>query len=136
MTRKALEKSTLFSFGKPGPFQIIEPETLDLPSDAPRRRYTCSNYETCLNMAAALNWDNFTCRGCSGELNESLLWRAQAESRKDKIVKEICPNLSQNASSLSTTACLKATHASVAEATEPSAEPHFPLQMLRTVGKR
>ena len=80
-------------FGKPGPFQIIENESLDSPCEAPKRRHLCSHYETCLNLAAAFNWDNFTCRGCSGEINQTLLWRAHQEMRKDKIIRKICPNL-------------------------------------------
>ena len=77
-------------FGEPGPFQIIEHETLDIPSMAPKRRYACPNYETCLGLAAAFNWDSFTCRGCSGEMNQSFLWRAQQSMRKDPIAQEIC----------------------------------------------
>lgn len=76
--------------GKPGPFQIIENEPSDAPTNAPRRRYTCSNYCTCLDIAAALNWDNYTCRGCSGEIDESLRWRARQIAKKDKIVQFIC----------------------------------------------
>jgi hypothetical protein len=113
-----------FTFGKPGPFQIIECETLDLPSDAPKRRYSCTHYETCLNMAAALNWDNFTCRGCNGEVNSSLLWRAQAESKKDSVVQEICPDFSAK--------CRKESPL------ERSSQPEVatPYQMLRAAGKR
>ncbi len=114
-----------YSFGKPGPFQIIESETLDLPSDAPKRRYSCSHYETCLNMAAALNWDNFTCRGCSGDVNASLLWRAQSESRKDSVVKEICPDFSPKT---------RRENANDQDPTPP--EPAFPYQMIRSAGKR
>jgi hypothetical protein len=79
--------------GKPGPFQIIESEvqgSIDNPINAPRRRYDCSNYETCLIIAAGLNWDSFTCRGCSGEYEEGLHWRARQEINKDKTVKKIC----------------------------------------------
>lgn len=83
----------IFMLGKPGPFQIIENESLDSPSEAPRRRYDCRNYETCLNLAAALNWDNFTCRGCNALIDESLLWRAQQEAKKDKIVRRICSTM-------------------------------------------
>ncbi len=84
--------------GKPGPFQIIDDQScasMEKPVDGPRRRYDCANYEKCLNLAAALNWDNFTCRGCSGEVNETLYWRAYQAMKKDNFVKEICelPNI-------------------------------------------
>jgi hypothetical protein len=78
---------------KPGPFQIIEQESLDSPSEAPKRRYECSHYETCLNLAAAMNWDSFTCRGCNGEVNESYFWRAQQEAKRDKIVRTLCSHM-------------------------------------------
>jgi len=84
--------------GKPGPFQIIEEDgTTDQPIAAPRRRYFCTQYETCLNLAAALDWDSFTCRGCSGEIDERLLWRARQAQKKDKIAHDICdlPQISQ-----------------------------------------
>lgn len=79
--------------GKPGPFQIIKNQeygTVDGPISAPRRRYSCPNYETCLDLAAALNWDNFTCRGCSGEIDQSLYWRAHQMMKKDRVVRTLC----------------------------------------------
>jgi len=60
------------------------------PVEAPRRRFDCSNYCTCLDLAAALNWDNFTCRGCSGDIDEALLWRARQALRKDDIARQVC----------------------------------------------
>jgi len=60
------------------------------PVEAPRRRFDCSNYCTCLDLAAALNWDNFTCRGCSGDIDEALLWRARQALRKDDIARKVC----------------------------------------------
>lgn len=79
--------------GKPGPFQIIENESLDFPLEPPRRRYACPQYDTCLNLAAALNWDSFTCRGCSGDINQALFWRARQEVRKDGVVRTICSEI-------------------------------------------
>ena len=79
--------------GKPGPFQVIENEGFGVVEDPvapPRRRFSCINYDTCLNLAAALNWDNFTCRGCSGEVNNCLLWRAHQAVKKDQIVGRLC----------------------------------------------
>lgn len=90
--------------GKPGPFQVIESDGCGLvesPMSPPRRRYSCKNYASCLDLAAALNWDNFTCRGCCGEVNESLNWRAHQESRKDSVVQTLCeiPEIRYHASS-------------------------------------
>ncbi|RME61844.1 MAG: hypothetical protein D6780_00910 [Candidatus Dadabacteria bacterium] len=76
-----------------GPFEIIN-NTYTRPaifsSIIPRRRYNCPNYCTCLNIAAALSWDSFTCRGCCGELNKSILWKAYLATKKDKIANRIC----------------------------------------------
>jgi len=79
--------------GKPGPFQIIESEgcgDVDAPIAAPRRRYECLHYTTCLNLAAALNWDSFTCRGCNSEIDEVLLWRARQAQKKDSVARSLC----------------------------------------------
>lgn len=79
--------------GTSGPFQVIEQEgfgVVDDPVAPPRRRFCCTHYETCLNLAAALNWDNFTCRGCCGEVNDSLLWRARQALKKDVMVRRLC----------------------------------------------
>jgi hypothetical protein len=54
------------------------------------RNLDCANYETCLNLAAALNWETFTCTGCSGEVNQSLIWRAHHAAKKDSVAKKIC----------------------------------------------
>ncbi len=73
--------------GTPGPFRIIEGDSagsVDAPIPPPRRRYLCPNYSTCLDVAGALNWDNFTCRGCSGEVDQTLLWRAKNSLRKER----------------------------------------------------
>lgn len=81
-----------------GPIQIIEEAVGEASSESnfnhppcgPQRRYECCNYETCLKIAAALNWDSFTCHGCCGKTNEHLLWRAQHAIQKDKTAKAIC----------------------------------------------
>lgn len=89
----ARSKQSELSIGSPGPFPIIENEgrgNVDSPVSAPRRRYSCSHYESCLNLAAALNWDNFTCRGCSGNIEPALLWRAHQALRRDGIAERIC----------------------------------------------
>ena len=79
-----------------GPFQIIDMDcrgSADAPISPPRRRYSCQHYDTCLDLAAALNWDNYTCRGCSGSIDQKLLWRARQEIRKDKFVRAICSDM-------------------------------------------
>lgn len=90
--------------GKPGPFQIVndipQSGTIDKPGAPPRRRYACDSYDICLDLAVALNWDNFTCRGCCGEVNESLIWRACQARRKDQVADQLCnlakPRASKN----------------------------------------
>ncbi len=82
--------------GKPGPFQIIEAlgsGEVDSPIEPPRRRYDCHNYEVCLDIATALNWDSYTCRGCSTEINQALLWRAHQAARKDTVAGSLCERL-------------------------------------------
>lgn len=57
---------------------------------APTREYSCSNYELCLNLAAALNWESFSCEGCCGRVNETLLWQAHQAVKRDKVGSRIC----------------------------------------------
>ena len=79
--------------GTRGPFQIIETHLsalADQPPEPPRRRYSCRNYQSCLNLAAALNWDNFTCRGCCGDIDETLYWRVYQAMKKDLVAAKIC----------------------------------------------
>ncbi|MEN9845733.1 MAG: hypothetical protein RIS36_880 [Pseudomonadota bacterium] len=90
------------SIGTPGPFEVRceshadgDPNSTtstiarnDLPAssdEVPRRRYDCERYETCLGLAASLNWESFTCRGCCGQPNENLVWRARVSARKDSV---------------------------------------------------
>ncbi len=58
--------------------------------EPPVRNYGCANYDTCLDLAAALNWASFTCGSCRGTINESLMWRARHATRKDAFAKAIC----------------------------------------------
>src|SRR5690606_31514391 len=51
------------------------------PHTAPLRRYDCDNYQCCLELAAALDWESFTCLGCSGELNDKLFRQAHMAQR-------------------------------------------------------
>lgn len=57
------------------------------------RNLDCTNYCTCLNVAVALNWESFTCEGCSGEINQSLKWRAGQSARQDSVSRVLCPRL-------------------------------------------
>jgi hypothetical protein len=59
-------------------------------AEPPERKYDCKNYETCLDLAASLNWSSFTCQGCSGEVNSALLWRAHQNQRKDSVARALC----------------------------------------------
>ena len=59
-------------------------------AEPPERRYECKNYEQCLDLAAALNWESFTCKKCDGEINEALYWQARQAQRKDAVVKALC----------------------------------------------
>ncbi len=88
----------------PGPFQMIYNDDSELTSAdysegiLPEiRMYNCKNYECCLNVVAALDWEGFTCSGCNGEQNEQLIWRAQGECNKDQTLRTICqlPDLRQ-----------------------------------------
>jgi predicted Fe-S protein YdhL (DUF1289 family) len=84
--------SLLHMLRRNGPFQVIENDgtgVVDSPIEAPRRRYACPNYNQCLVIAASMNWDSFTCRGCSGQIDETLRWRAQQAQRKDQVAKRI-----------------------------------------------
>ena len=85
--------------GSPGPFEVrldplrdcAYPSFTSLATDeTPRRRYDCANYDCCLELAAVLNWDSFTCRGCDGSANDSLVWRARHSARKDSVAKLLC----------------------------------------------
>lgn len=80
------------SLGKPGPFQVIDIDDIKdsaNPVAAPKRRYSCSNYNNCLNIAGALDWDNFTCRGCNGEVEPTVLWRARQAVRSEHSMKKL-----------------------------------------------
>jgi hypothetical protein len=72
--------------------QLVTSEPFLRPQnqDTVERRMECSHYEECLNLAAALDWDSFTCAGCSGKINESLLWRAGQSTKRDAVAQAIC----------------------------------------------
>ncbi len=62
----------------------------DVPADAPFRRYDCQNYGVCLDVAAALDWENFTCSNCNGQVDQRLLWRARNALKKDAVAQRCC----------------------------------------------
>ena len=58
---------------------------------APQRDYDCPNYDTCLGLAAALDWSSFTCAGCTTRtVNQQLLWRAHSCVRKNPALSRLC----------------------------------------------
>ena len=61
-----------------------EDDSLHGPIPDPPRNFDCQNYNTCLCLAAALNWYSFHCQGCNQNVDERLVWRAHQEMRKDK----------------------------------------------------
>lgn len=77
--------------GMPGPFEItLNDADADIPEGETARDLDCANYERCLDLAAALNWESFSCKGCCRAINECLTWRARQISRKDSMVKALC----------------------------------------------
>jgi hypothetical protein len=102
-------KTSSSQIGSPGPFEVRfddvtsqdsvnaqETACITLDEAVPRRRYDCASYDRCLELAAALNWESFTCRGCSGRVNDALLWRVGQALRHDTVAKALCsaPKLS------------------------------------------
>ncbi|MCC6221077.1 MAG: hypothetical protein IT291_07550 [Deltaproteobacteria bacterium] len=67
----------------------ITDSTLEIISDI-TRRFECPHYETCLSLAAALDWPSFTCRNCCGDTNKKLMWRAHQETRQDDDLATLC----------------------------------------------
>jgi hypothetical protein len=49
----------------------------------PIRRYDCTFYEKCLGIAATLDWKNFECRNCTGEVNTQLLWQVNSKFKDE-----------------------------------------------------
>jgi hypothetical protein len=75
----------------PGPFEQKLSEDTDPACEGEETRsLDCPHYEQCLGLAAALNWDDFSCIGCSQEVNRSLVWRAHVSAKRDAIVTALC----------------------------------------------
>lgn len=73
-----------------GPFKIVEAKS-DCENQADHfRNYDCNNYDTCLSLAAALDWDSFHCCECTGVIDSAILWQARQAQRRDKVVNRIC----------------------------------------------
>jgi hypothetical protein len=83
------------------PFPLVPAESSDgsllpcaseLPHrpDTASRRFSCRHYNECLALAAALDWSNFSCTGCCGEVNDALVWRAHHARKRDAMVKILC----------------------------------------------
>jgi hypothetical protein len=76
------------------PLKILGPHDEELgPIPNPIRMFDCQNYEVCLNLTAALNWESFTCGGCEGAINEALLQRASIALKNDQSLAPLIGNL-------------------------------------------
>jgi hypothetical protein len=77
--------------------RIVHSSSREHVRGTPYRNFDCPNYENCLGLAAALDWNSFTCRNCSGNINDQLLWRAYHIIKKDAELAELCdlPQLSE-----------------------------------------
>lgn len=58
--------------------------------EPPERHYDCQNYETCLSLAAALDWKSFQCSNCDETVNQQLLWRAQKKIKDNPALAKFC----------------------------------------------
>lgn len=74
-----------------GPFRIFAREhSVITEGEGPDRQFGCTNYSDCLSLAATLNWDSFTCRGCTGTIDEAIRWRAKGASKRDALLRGFC----------------------------------------------
>ena len=70
---------------------IVElPDCSDLGPTRVARKFDCPNYDHCLSLCAALNWDSFSCGGCCGEINQQLVWRAHHSIKSDLELACVC----------------------------------------------
>jgi hypothetical protein len=69
-------------------------QTSEIPAlsvlQAPERKYDCPHYDSCLGLAAALDWPSFTCSGCDGRINQQLIWRAHHHLRSNPGLSALC----------------------------------------------
>ena len=98
-----LSKGVVQQDSKKGPFPVPRRSLIGLHlvnekstannndvAEPPVRKYDCENYETCLAVAAALDWDSFSCKDCCGQVDQRLAWRAQHARKKDSVVRALC----------------------------------------------
>jgi hypothetical protein len=69
-----------------GPFQIINIHSCSSTD----RNLECRNYETCLGIAAAFNWESFSCKQCIGEIDPHISWRVRHIIKRDSLGKFLC----------------------------------------------
>jgi hypothetical protein len=55
----------------------------------PYRRPNCSNYSKCLDIAACLDWDSFTCLQCNGSIDATFIWQMRSKMKKDKLCQRL-----------------------------------------------
>jgi len=67
-----------------------EMESVSIPN--PVRHFDCENYETCLSLTAALNWQSFTCAGCDGTVDPVLLKKAERALHADRFLEPLIGN--------------------------------------------
>jgi hypothetical protein len=82
------QKVTNNQNSKNGPFAILEEKgdgEVSAPVFPALRHYDCPNYETCLSIAIAQDWDNFGCNGCVGTPRDSLIWKSHVANRRNKV---------------------------------------------------
>ena len=77
-----------------GPFKVRKAPLAvndDLPIED--RCYDCKNYDLCLNLAAALDWQGFCCTGCDKTVDQKLISQALNIKKHDQVVRELCTEL-------------------------------------------
>lgn len=79
-----------------GPFKVKK-VALAVNDELPieDRCYDCKNYDLCLNLAAALDWDGFCCTNCDKSVDQKLVWQALKIKKADRVVEELCSELDE-----------------------------------------
>jgi hypothetical protein len=93
-SKKNRKVVSLFNYTSDDDSNDLENDSLEATDsdllEIPARQYDCEHYDTCLSLAAALDWKSFSCSGCNGCVNQQLLWRANHALRKNSALKRIC----------------------------------------------